>query len=251
MKTLAMALQFLTRFYVYRGEFDEAAYGRAPVFFPLVGLLMGAVWLLLYLGLRSLFPPAVTAALLVVGMVVMSGGLHLDGFMDTMDGVFSGRPGKQMLEIMRDSRVGAFGVLGLACLMLLKFSLLCSLPGDTLRRILPVIPALSRWGMVYAIVCFPYARPQGLGLLQKRYTGRKELALATLLAGAAASIGGPGGWIMLSVSLLVTHWMALLLVRLLGGLTGDTYGAINETLEVLLLLLAFPLYDLLPVTFWF
>ncbi|RKO66470.1 adenosylcobinamide-GDP ribazoletransferase [Desulfofundulus salinus] len=250
LKTLAMALQFLTRFYVYRGEFDERAYGRAPVFFPLVGLFLGAAWMALYFGLSSIFPPAVTAALLVLGMVVFSGGLHLDGFMDTMDGIFSGRSREKMLEIMRDSRVGAFGVLGLACLLLLKFALLFSLPREVLPRLLLIVPAISRWGMVYAIARFPYARPQGLGLLQVRHTRGRELALASLFALGAAVLGGPVGLVLLFLSLVLVHQFGRYLTGRLGGLTGDTYGAINEILEVFLLLVAYPLLNYLPVTLW-
>ncbi|MDQ0286322.1 adenosylcobinamide-GDP ribazoletransferase [Desulfofundulus luciae] len=250
LKTLAMALQFLTRFYVYRGEFDEQAYGRAPLFFPLVGLFLGAAWTALYFSLSPLFPPAVTAALLVLGMVVFSGGLHLDGFMDTMDGIFSGRSREKMLEIMRDSRVGAFGVLGLVCLLLLKFALLFSLPREVLPRLLLTVPAISRWGMVYAIARFPYARPQGLGLLQVRHTRGRELALASLCALGAAVLGGPVGLVLLFLSLVLVHQLGRYLTGRLGGLTGDTYGAINEILEVFLLLVAYPLLNYLPVTFW-
>ncbi|MGB9804332.1 adenosylcobinamide-GDP ribazoletransferase [Desulfofundulus sp.] len=248
LKTMAMSLQFLTRFYVYRGEFDERAYGRAPLFFPLVGLFLGAAWAVLYLLLYRFFAPAVTAALLVLGMVVFTGGLHLDGFMDTMDGIFSGRPREKMLEIMRDSRVGAFGVLGLACLLLLKFALLLSLPREVLPRLLLIIPALSRWGMVYAIARFPYARPQGLGLLQVRHTRGRELAVASLFALGAGVLGGPLGLVMLVFSFVVVHLLGRYLTWKLGGLTGDTYGAINEILEVFLLLIAYPLLNYLPVT---
>ncbi len=250
LKTLAMALQFLTRFYVYHGEFDEQAYGRAPVFFPLVGFFLGAAWMALYFGLSPFFPPAVTAALLVLGMVVFSGGLHLDGFMDTMDGILSGRSREKMLEIMRDSRVGAFGVLSLVCLLLLKFALLFSLPREVLPRLLLIVPAISRWGMVYAIARFPYARPQGLGLLQVRYTRGRELGLASLFTLGVSGLGGPAGLVLLFLSLVLVHRLGQYLTGRLGGLTGDTYGAINEILEVFLLLLAYPLFGFLPVTFW-
>ncbi|OAT86707.1 adenosylcobinamide-GDP ribazoletransferase [Desulfotomaculum copahuensis] len=238
MKTFIVSLQFLTRFSIYRGAYDERAYGRAPLFYPVVGLILGICWLLLYLAVSFLFPRPAIAALLVAGLVVFSGGLHLDGFMDTMDGVFSGRPREQMLEIMRDSRVGAFGVIGLAVLFLLKYSLLLSLPPLVVPRLLPVVPALSRWGMVYAIARFPYARPQGLGRLQADYTGGRELALATLQAVVAAALAGPAGMLLFLSALAAAHWLCRCFTHQLGGLTGDTYGAVNEILEVLLLLVA-------------
>lgn len=238
MKTFIVSLQFLTRFSIYRGAYDERAYGRAPLFYPLVGLIMGVLWLLLYLAAVRLFPPPVTAALLTAGMVVFSGGLHLDGFMDTMDGVFSGRPREKMLEIMRDSRVGAFGAIALAVLLLVKYAVLLSLPARLMPHILPVVPALSRWGMVYAVARFPYARPQGLGRLQVQYTGAKELVLATLQAAAAAALAGPAGLILFLLALGAAHGLCRALAAQLGGLTGDTYGAVNEILEVVLLLAA-------------
>jgi len=238
MKTFIVSLQFLTRFSIYRGAYDERAYGRAPLFYPLVGLIMGALWLLLYLAAARLFPPPVTAALLTAGMVVFSGGLHLDGFMDTMDGVFSGRPREKMLEIMRDSRVGAFGAIALVVLLLVKYAVLLSLPARLMPRLLPVVPALSRWGMVYAVARFPYARPQGLGRLQVQYTGAKELLLATLQAVAAAALAGPAGLILFLLALAAAHGLCRALAAQLGGLTGDTYGAVNEILEVVLLLAA-------------
>lgn len=238
MKTFIVSLQFLTRFSIYRGAYDERAYGRAPLFYPTVGLIMGLCWLLLYLAVSFLFPRPAIAALLVAGMVVFSGGMHLDGFMDTMDGVFSGRPREQMLEIMRDSRVGAFGVISLAVLLLLKYSLLFSLPPWVMPQLLPVVPALSRWGMVYAIARFPYARPQGLGRLQVTHTGGRELVLATLQAVVVSVLAGPAGLLLFLSALVLAHWLCRNFTRQLGGLTGDTYGAVNEILEVLLLLVA-------------
>ncbi len=248
LKILAMSLQFLTRFYVYRGDFDERAYGRAPMFFPLVGLFLGVAWTILYLALTHLFPQPVTAAFLVLGMATLSGGLHLDGFMDTMDGIFSGRSREKMLEIMRDSRVGAFGVLGLVCLLLLKFAILLSLPREALIRLLLIVPAISRWGMVYAIARFPYARAQGLGLFQVQYTGSRELAIASFQVLLIALTGGWLGLSLLFVSLVLVHGLARYFTSRLGGLTGDTYGAINEITEVFLLLAAYPLSKCLPLT---
>ena len=86
------ALQHLSRIQIYKGPFDEQAFGRSSVFFPLVGLILGALLWVSFLGAVLVFPPPVVAALLVLVMVMITGGIHLDGFMDTMDGVFSGRP---------------------------------------------------------------------------------------------------------------------------------------------------------------
>lgn len=249
-KAFLHALQFLTRLGFWRVEFDQRAFGFSPIFFPLVGFLLGLIWLGLYYLFSLFFPSVVTAALLVVSMAILTGGLHLDGFMDTVDGVFSGRPRLQKLEIMRDSRVGAFGVLGLACLLLLKFSLLEALLQKNVLYILAAVPALSRWGMVYALARFPYARQQGLGCLLASCTGSRELILATFWALGAATTAGPLGLILFFAAWLLAHGMASYLNRQLGGLTGDTYGFINETLEVLLLFLGYPLAGAVPKNFW-
>ncbi|WP_211229938.1 adenosylcobinamide-GDP ribazoletransferase [Desulfovirgula thermocuniculi] len=246
MKAFLHALHFLTRLGFWKVEFDRQAFGRAPVFFPLVGFLLGAIWLGLARFFLLLFPEAVVAALLVAAMVFLTGGLHLDGFMDTVDGVFSGRPREQMLEIMRDSRVGAFGVIALTCLLLLKYAVILALLQKEKHFPLLVVPALSRWGMVYALASFPSARREGLGYWQASCTGKKELFLATCWALGAAVAAGPPGLALFPAAWIAVHGMARYLSRRLGGLTGDTYGFLNEALEVFLLYGTYPLSLLLP-----
>ncbi|GAC1625173.1 MAG: hypothetical protein NVS4B9_16670 [Ktedonobacteraceae bacterium] len=183
-------------------------------------------------------PPLVLAALLVLGLVLLTGGLHLDGLMDTCDGIFGGNGRERKLEIMRDSRVGSFGVLGGACILLLKFALFASLDIHLLPVALLSVLPVARWGMICAVRQFPGARPTGLGS-----AFRQTVSLPRLLVAAVSS---------LIVALLVAHmaglvlWVAGTLVALLigvwathhlGGLTGDIYGAIAEVTEVSLLLL--------------
>lgn len=236
------ALQHLSRIQIYRGTFDGVSFGRSSIFFPLVGLILGSLLWALFLGAELIFPGPVVAALLVLAMVLLTGGIHLDGFMDTMDGVFSGRPRERKLEIMRDSRVGAFGAVALVCLLLLKFSLLLGLASQWLPVAVLVAAVVSRWGMVYAIALFPYVRTQGLGRLYADHTGRKQLAVATVMAAALVFlVAGVGGLVLLGLGALVTHIIAAALAKELGGLTGDTYGAINEILEVAVLLAVYPL----------
>lgn len=234
-KTFLHALHFLTRLGFWRVDFDRQAFGRAPVFFPLVGFLLGAIWLGMARFFLLFFPEAVVAALLVTAMVLLTGGLHLDGFMDTVDGIGSGRPREQMLEIMRDSRVGAFGVIALACLLLLKYAIIIALLQENGYFFLLVVPALSRWSMVYALASFPSARREGLGYWQASITGKKELLLATCWALGAAAAAGLPGLVLFPAAWVAAHGVAACLNRRLGGLTGDTYGFLNETLEVFLL----------------
>ncbi|MFA7467427.1 MAG: adenosylcobinamide-GDP ribazoletransferase, partial [Desulfotomaculaceae bacterium] len=124
MKSFFFALQHLTRIRLYQGAFDDRAFGRSPVFFPAVGLLLGLLLWLAKVFFDLVFPDPLVAALLVVTMAVLTGGIHLDGFMDTMDGVLSGRPREKKLEIMRDSRVGSHGVVAGIIIVLAKLTLL-------------------------------------------------------------------------------------------------------------------------------
>lgn len=212
--------------------FDPVLFGRGTAFFPLVGLLVGGVLAAIYSAASLSLPPPVVAALLVAGGLVVTGGMHVDGLIDTAD-AFGGRNAEHCLQIMRDSRVGAFGVMGAAALLLLRFTLFQSLAGAAAWKAILLAPVVSRAGMVWAIAFFPYARPQGQGRLYKDYTGWPEATVATLLALASCF----GFWGLTGAVLAVAALPAVILIgaflnRRFGGLTGDTYGAINEILEL-------------------
>ena len=209
-------------------------------YFPLVGLLIGLVLVGLEAGFSRVFPSYLTAALLVTFLIVATRGLHLDGLMDVCDGIFGGATPQRRLEIMRDSRVGAFAVAGAACVLLLKYGALVSLltlPGPGKAWALALFPLASRWAMVVALAAFPYARAQGLG--SPFHQG--DIWTATILAAvvalvAALLLAGIGGAaIVLGITGLA--WLAGRgMAVMLGGLTGDSYGAINELSEVAALL---------------
>lgn len=242
MKSILFALQHLTRLPLPYVSFDEASCGRATAFFPLAGVLIGAIMAAMVWAAGWYLPVQLQASLLIVLMVVLTGGIHLDGFMDSIDGLFSGRRREKKLEIMRDSRVGAFGVIGAICLLLFKFSLLVGIPAYMLVKLLVVVPAISRWNMTLTIFVFPYARQEGLGAIYKKYCGVRELLLATVLTGAAAGIVlGVYGALLMLMGGLIACLVGKRVSAELGGLTGDIYGLINELSEVLLLLAAYPL----------
>src|SRR5439155_7993505 len=161
-------------------EKDETAPHLAvgSTYFPLVGLLLGLLLSILTLLLDPLLPQLVVAALLVVALVLLTGGLHLDGLMDSCDGLFGGRTRERRLEIMRDSRVGSFGVLGGICVLLLKFACFASLAQHALFVALLVVLSSARWAMVLALRIFPSARPPGLGTPFRQTVTLQRLALA-------------------------------------------------------------------------
>ena len=201
-----------------------------------VGLLLGLILVAVDKGAGALFPAPLTAALLLATLVILTRGLHLDGFMDVCDGLFGGYTPERRLEIMRDSHVGAFAVVGAVSLLLLKYGALVSLlslgvPGK--EFVLLLFPTLSRWSMVLQLGVFPYVRAEGLG--SPLHQGSAKLAtLAALLTAIVTSVvlGSIGGAVLLAGLTLLAWLLGLTMAKMLGGLTGDTYGATNEIIEV-------------------
>lgn len=209
------------------------------VYFPLVGLLLGLLlWLVVFI-FGSVVAGLVLGALLTVVLIILTGGLHLDGLMDCCDGLFGGGSREQKLEIMRDSRVGSFGILGGVGLVLLKFALLASLDVHQLPFALLTILPITRWNMVLAMYAYPGARAGGLGIAFRQTVTRKRVIVASLLTLIIALLAGHiiVGLILLVCGALLTWIISEYITTLLGGLTGDTYGAIAEISEVVLLLL--------------
>ncbi len=193
-----------------------------------------------------LLPRAIVNGLLLVSMAVISGGLHLDGFVDTCDGIAGHKAVEARLAIMHDSRAGAFGVFGVVLLLLVKYVSLSSVPQNLLMAVLVLMPVVSRWAMVYAIFAYPYARAAGLGKAFKEGANWRRFAVATVITlGVAIGLARlarvayfylVGLAIMLGVLVIVVA-IAIYLGRKFSGLTGDTYGAINEVAEVCVLIL--------------
>jgi adenosylcobinamide-GDP ribazoletransferase len=231
-----VALRFLTIFPTPRKERDDDEVASLSlVYFPLVGLLLGAMLLGIYYALMLVLPSPVVFALIVIALAVVTGGHHLDGLMDSLDGVFGGQSKEEKLAIMRDSKVGAFGVAGVILLLLLKYVSLTSAP---LLPALLLMPTLGRWAMLNAIFFFPYARPDGMGLPFKRGANWQRLTIATILPVVAAlAILRWKGLVLLVVLWLIVFGIARFVQHRLGGLTGDNYGAINEIAEVATLIL--------------
>lgn len=231
------ALQFLTLFPpIIRRMFTSAEMGWAVGAFSLVGALLGGVLAGLDWGLARLLPTEVSTVLVLAASVGATGALHLDGYLDACDGLLGGHTPESRLEIMRDERVGAFGLAGGVLLLLLKFTAL-SASSDRVTALI-LASTLSRWAIALAITFFPYAREKGLGRAMKDHAGSAQAALATTVALAVAWLAG--GWTgLLAIGLAGTvTWMAArYALKRLPGLTGDLYGAISELVEAAVLLL--------------
>ena len=158
-----VALQFLTTVPpLLRRTVTPNELGRSVAFFPLVGLLIGLILFGLHRLLYAAFPSAILAAILLGVWILCSGALHFDGFVDAVDGLLGGRTAEDRMRIMRDERVGAFAIAGGGTLLLLKLAALGVVGVAPVAFI--AAPLLGRWVMSAAIVLFPYARAEGLGL---------------------------------------------------------------------------------------
>lgn len=241
MGKLLLAISFLTIIPAYGNRLaDDKELAGSMAFYPLVGFLIGGL-LVGLVGLNHWLDLGLSGdALIIVVWIILTAGLHLDGLMDTADGLFSGQDREGKLEIMRDSRVGAMGVIALTAVLILKLSFLNSLSSADKMWILAICPAFGRAMMVLAIYFFPYARSgAGLGrsFAEQASWVHILIALVTLAAGTLG-LGGSTGLILLGLAFipvaLVTGWTA----RQLGGLTGDNYGAICELSETIWLVTA-------------
>lgn len=235
------ALQFLTSVPIRR-DFHPEQLGRATTCFPVVGLIIGLILAGLNWVLGLILPPAVVNALLIVALVLITGALHLDGFADTFDGIAGHRSAEERWQVMRDSRAGAFGIVGVVLLLLVKYVSLNSVPPALMTATLIFMPVVSRWAMVYAVFAYPYAHPEGLGTAYKRATRWPQFTVATVITIVVAAVLFPffsiAGFILIGGIWIVTAAFAYYLKNKFAGLTGDTYGAINEVAEVAVLLLA-------------
>lgn len=234
-----LALQFLTMIPItVRGKVDESNLARCMAWFPLVGLILGVTAALVYWVLSEFLPGSVCDLFIVLFIVVITGNMHGDGLMDTVDGIFSGRPRERILEIMKDSRVGSHGVAAGVFDILARFVLLGQIPAGIKVAALIIIPVLGRWAQVYGAVIYPYARAEGGTGSFADKVGRRELlwASVTVLAAVIAAFGGVGlfwqGVAVVLGTMAGIAWSGRYISRKLGGLTGDTYGAMNEFAEI-------------------
>ncbi|MHB0975838.1 MAG: adenosylcobinamide-GDP ribazoletransferase [Candidatus Aquicultorales bacterium] len=234
MKSLFLAISFLTAIPVTVRDPDVHV-GRSAAFFPLVGLLIGGVLAVLDYVAGLAFPGPARSAFLVAALALLTNGLHLDGLADTADGLSSRDPSRA-LEIMKDSRIGAFGVAAVTIDLILKYALIISLPAERSLALL-VFPVVSRWAMALSVSWV--VSPRGDGGLAGWYSTRASAAAAVVSSGLTISIVGVLiGLKALPVLMLgfvaAAVFMSYMRARI-GGMTGDSHGALNELIELVAL----------------
>ena len=224
-----------------------AGLGSARAFFPLVGLALGGLlagfdWLA-----NDTLGVELTAALIVVGLLAATRMLHIDGLMDSCDALLGGHTRERRLEILKDPRVGAFGAIGGVSVLFLKWAALITLAGPIRLPMIVLFPLLGRWSAVAVMRIFPYGRKTGAGssLLENSGFWQPLIAAATALA-VSVAIAGLMGALLLGIVTAVAWLLGAWMARLLGGLTGDGYGAVIEVTEVTALISAVALYETWP-----
>ncbi len=259
MRRFLIALQFLTRFPLKiepAPSIEEI--GRSMTCFPAAGLCLGVYLVALNSVLSCFLPPLVVDILLILGLVLASGAMHMDGLADMVDGFYAGNAlpsgdarKRRILEVMKDSHVGVMGALAVFFVLALKIFCIHSLPPDAKNSLLLLTPCLSRWYMVWAAATSNYARKTasnpsrncvGLGETFTHFITPDELKTASALPCLSALfILKFNGVILLILTLISLYMLIKYIRRGIDGMTGDTLGALNEIMETLVLVFALAL----------
>jgi len=209
-------------------------------YFPLVGLFIGGILTGINIFGGKIFPPYLTDLFIVLALTIITGGLHLDGLADTVDGLAGGDTKEKTLSIMKDSHTGPMGVLAIVFAILFKYMAILSMSASMKDKALLIMPVVSRWSMVAMAYFAPYARHEGgTGMVFVKNVSWTSLILASgFVIILTLIIGGwkTGGIVLFTVS-VVTLLCILYFIKRLGGVTGDILGAVNEVNEVMVLLI--------------
>lgn len=239
LKHFFLAIRFLTIIPLRQsGDVSEEDITGAVSYFPLVGAVQGLILIIAFFILRHWFDSLVLSTILVALLTLTNGGFHLDGFMDTVDGLAGGRDREKRLAIMSDPNAGAVGVIFTIFIIILKIAALGALPPAFMAVALFLWPIIGRWSVVPLAILSDYARPEGG--LGKAVTaiGFKEFFIATVIALAIAFFW-LGPWILLFMAVLMAlaYCLSCFFSSRLGGVTGDVFGFHSEVSEVIFLLL--------------
>lgn len=249
MDGLRYALAFLTRLPGGTHPPNSAGLASGVPWFPVVGALVGALVALVYVPLAIVLPPLTAAAVAIGWAALVTGGLHEDGFADSLDGLGGGRDVAHRLEILKDSRHGTFGVLGLVLLTLVKVSALAALTGVVAAAGLIAAHALGRAAAAGLLGWAPPATGEGMGASFLRAVSRPQV-LSALGAAAVLGVFTLGPLVLPAVALVAAGAMVVArwAQRRIGGITGDVLGAAEQVGECVVLLLV---AAVAPADVWF
>lgn len=234
-----IALQFFTRLPIPRWVgFAPDWLRHASRYFPAVGIVVGMVTAAVYAAAVFMLPQAVAVLLSTAAGIYLTGALHEDGFADMCDGFGGGHTPERTLEIMQDSRIGAYGAIGIGLLLALKFVTLSSLPAWPAAAALLAAHPLSRLASAALIWRLSYIKAEGKAKPLAQQMSAPEFgigAIAVLLPLAALGLAGALSWQAMTAGALAAAlaalWLAAMFVRRLGGYTGDCLGAVQQVAE--------------------
>jgi len=233
-----LALRFLTIIPLWKsGEISELDITRSVAYYPLVGVVQGIILVIIGLVLRQWFQGALLACILVLALTLTNGGFHLDGFMDTVDGLAGGGDKENRLRIMSDSNAGAVGVIFTVFIIALKVLALAAMPAVFLTTALFLWPVTGRWSIVPLAALSRYARAEGgLGSAVTKI-GAVEFFIATGIT-LAVLFYWLGLWAFLIAAIIAVfaYMVSLFFKSRLGGVTGDVFGFHSEVSEIIFLL---------------
>lgn len=241
MRSLPAAVRFLTIIPLPAPEENEGERLRGALgWFPIVGLLIGLFAATVDIAVSRGFPPPLASAFVVIVLVAISGGLHLDGLADTADGLFSSQPREKTLAIMRDSSTGPMGVIAIVSVLMLKVYALSSVAPDLRWGTIILMPLAGRCALVILLVVLPYARQEGGVATIFRQSAKPNHAVwaVGLLAVVGWIVASWVGMLMTVVSIVSILLFAWYTFSKIGGFTGDTLGAGCEIVELLPALVA-------------
>ncbi|BDT57487.1 adenosylcobinamide-GDP ribazoletransferase [Massilia varians] len=235
-----IAVQFFTRLPIPRWVgFEQEWLHHASRYFPLVGLVVGAIAAGVYAAAALVLPAPVAAVLSTAATIYATGAFHEDGFADTCDGLGGGMTRERVLEIMKDPRVGAYGAIGVVCMLGAKCSALAMLPPSSAIGALLLAHPLSRLAATSLIWRMEYARAEGKAkpLAERMTTAEFTIAAATVALAAAIllmtdALDLRALLAALVASIAATWWLARKFARRIGGYTGDCLGAVQQLAEV-------------------
>ena len=238
LNSLRMAFGFLTVLPVPQlKEWSDRDFGRSAVFYPLTGALIGlctAVSLRLF---SAVFEKPIAAFLALIVWILCSGGLHWDGLADCFDGFGCSASPERRLEIMKDSRLGTYGTLGIMCALILKWLCILYFPGSKFLILFALTGAAARWAMLF-LLSKPLANPNGMAAMLKQNCPKLVWLYALPLPFLLALFYGPFGLLYLIIAFLCQFILGFIAEKKIGGINGDVLGFSIELGEIILLVAA-------------
>lgn len=240
MRRFLVALGFLTILPIPKGSQmpqRTSELADSIVYFPIVGLVLGIILILVRVILKCVLPESLIDLILIFLLIVLTGGIHMDGLADTADGLFSGISDREkVMDIMRDSRIGTMGLIAVVGAILLKYALLSNIPTHMKNYAMILMCTSGRWAQVMSAYCFQSAHKTGKGGLFIGHINKVKFKVSTALFVLICL----GLWQVKSILLLFfvptfNYILSAMISERLDGITGDILGALDEIIEIMAL----------------